>query len=149
MLALGRRVPVNRLLVAGLALFGLASIGCGLADSLAALIPLRVLQGLGGALVLCASLPMFAAAARPGDSPLYGWSAAAAIGAAVGPAAGGALTQLFTLALDLLRAGASRRRGGGGVVFATSRASAEPMAASESHVADSRRRASGGPLTRR
>jgi hypothetical protein len=49
----------------------------------------------GGALVLAASLPVFAGAARPGDSPLRGWSAAAAIGAAIGPAAGGVLTQLF------------------------------------------------------
>ena len=61
MLLVGRRVPAHRMLVSGLALFGLSSIGCGLADSLPALIPLRVLQGLGGALVLCASLPMFAA----------------------------------------------------------------------------------------
>jgi MFS family permease len=45
--------------------------------------------------VLAASLPVFAGAARPGDSPLHGWSAAAAIGAAIGPAAGGVLTQLF------------------------------------------------------
>src|SRR5438309_431923 len=90
-----RRVQSRAALVAGLVVFGLASIGCGAADSLAALIPLRCVQGLGGALVLCASLPLFAGAAREGDSPLYGWSAAAAIGAAVGPAAGGILTQLF------------------------------------------------------
>jgi len=32
---------------------------------------------------------------RPGDSPFNGWSAAAAIGIAVGPAVGGVLTQLF------------------------------------------------------
>lgn len=83
-------------LIAGLVVFGLASIGCGAANSVwPTLIVLRCLQGLGGALVLAASLPLFAQAARPGDSPLTGWSAAAAVGAAIGPAAGGVLTQAF------------------------------------------------------
>jgi predicted MFS family arabinose efflux permease len=94
-LPLAKRFASPRALLAGLALFGLASVGCAVANSLSVLIPLRCAQGVGGGLVLCASLPLFAGAARPGDSPLYGWSAAAAIGAAVGPAAGGLLTQLF------------------------------------------------------
>ena len=89
------RLAWRPVLVGGLALFAAASLGCGVASSLSALIPLRCAQGVGGALVLCASLPMFWNSARPGDSPLYGWSAAAAIGAALGPAAGGVLTQLF------------------------------------------------------
>jgi predicted MFS family arabinose efflux permease len=91
-----RRLDSFRALVAGLALFGLASIGCGLANSLTALVPLRCVQGAGGGLLLCASLPIFAGTARPGDSALNGWSAAAAIGIAVGPAAGGVLTQIFS-----------------------------------------------------
>ncbi len=82
-------------LLAGLTLFGLASIGCGVANSMAALVPLRCVQGVGGGLLLCASLPMFAGTARPGDSPLNGFSAAAAIGMAAGPAVGGILTQVF------------------------------------------------------
>jgi predicted MFS family arabinose efflux permease len=90
-----RRLDSTRALIAGLALFGLASLGCGVADSMAALVPLRCLQGVGGGLLLCASLPMLASTAPPGDSPLNGWSAAAAIGIAVGPAAGGVLTQIF------------------------------------------------------
>jgi predicted MFS family arabinose efflux permease len=89
------RLPWRPVLVGGLALFAAASLGCGAASRLSALVPLRCAQGVGGALVLCASLPLFWDVARPGDSPLYGWSAAAAIGAAVGPAAGGVLTQLF------------------------------------------------------
>ncbi len=95
-LLFARRLSSARALVSGLVLFGLASLGCGAANSLAVLVPLRCVQGVGGALILCSSLPLFAGSARPGDSPLYGWSAAAAIGAAVGPAAGGILTQLFT-----------------------------------------------------
>lgn len=90
-----RRLATAKALVAGLVIFGVASIGCGAADSMAALIPFRCLQGLGGGLLLAASLPVFASTARPGDSPLNGWSAAAAIGMAVGPALGGVLTQLF------------------------------------------------------
>src|SRR6516165_8454447 len=90
-----RQLDATRALIAGLALFGLASIGCGIADSMGALVPLRCLQGVGGGLFLCASLPMLASTARPGDSPLNGWSAAAAIGIALGPAAGGVLTQIF------------------------------------------------------
>jgi hypothetical protein len=95
-LLLHRQLASTRALVAGLILFGLASLGCGAANSLAVLVPFRCVQGVGGALVLCASLPLFAGAARPGESPLYQWSAAAAIGAAVGPAAGGVLTELFS-----------------------------------------------------
>ena len=84
------------MLVVGLVIFGLASIGCGASTRVwPELIVFRCLQGVGGALLLAASLPVFAAAARPGDSPLNGWAAAAAIGAAVGPAIGGVLTQLF------------------------------------------------------
>jgi MFS family permease len=90
-----RRLDSTRALIAGLALFGLASIGCGVANSMSALVPLRCLQGAGGGLLLCASLPMLASTVRPGDSPLNGWSAAAAVGIAVGPAAGGVLTQIF------------------------------------------------------
>jgi predicted MFS family arabinose efflux permease len=90
-----RRLDSTRALIAGLALFGLASIGCGVASSMSALVPLRCLQGVGGGLVLCASLPMLVSTVRPGASPLNGWSAAAAIGIAVGPAAGGVLTQIF------------------------------------------------------
>jgi predicted MFS family arabinose efflux permease len=95
-LPFARRLASGRVLIAGLGLFGLASIGCGAANSLAVLIPLRCVQGVGGALILCASLPLFAGAARPGESPLIGWAAAAAIGAAVGPAIGGVLTQIFS-----------------------------------------------------
>ena len=91
----GRRLPSTAMLVAGLIVFGLASLGCGASGSLGLLIALRCVQGVGGALVLAGSLPVFAGASRRGDSPLHGWSAAAAIGAAIGPAAGGVLTQLF------------------------------------------------------
>ncbi len=71
---------------AGLALFAAGSAGCALAGSLELLVALRVVQALGGALLLASALPMLGARR---------WSLAAAVGAALGPAAGGLLTQAF------------------------------------------------------
>jgi len=91
-----RTPAVEPLLVAGLLLFGAASLVSGLAGDLTTLLIARAFQGIGGAVLLCASLPPMARASTAGDpSPLRTWSAAAAIGAAVGPAAGGVLTQVF------------------------------------------------------
>jgi MFS family permease len=91
-----RTPPVEPMLVSGLLLFGAASLAAGLAQDLTALLVARAFQGLGGAVLLCASLPPMARASAAGDaSALRTWSAAAAIGAAVGPAAGGVLTQIF------------------------------------------------------
>ncbi len=89
------RLTSRPALITGLGVFGLASLGSGLANSLSVLVVMRCVQGLGGALLLCASLPLFADSARPGESPLASWAAAAAFGAAVGPAVGGLLTQVF------------------------------------------------------
>jgi MFS family permease len=92
-LPVARALASRRALAAGLAVFGLASLGSGAAGSLTMLIVWRCLQGAGGALLLCASLPLIGG--RDGDSALRSWATAAAVGAAVGPAAGGLLTQIF------------------------------------------------------
>lgn len=92
-LPVARALASRRALVAGLAIFGLASLGSGAAGSLTVLIIWRCLQGAGGALLLCASLPLIGT--RNGDGALRSWATAAAVGAAVGPAAGGLLTQIF------------------------------------------------------
>jgi MFS family permease len=89
------RLRSRRALVAGLTVFGLASLAAGAAGTLEVLIVARCAQGAGGALLLCASLPLFAEATGTEESPLAGWAAAAALGAAIGPAIGGILTQLF------------------------------------------------------
>jgi MFS family permease len=91
----GTRLASRPALVAGLAVFGLASLGSGAAGSLLVLVLWRCVQGGGAALLLCASLPLFAGERRAGTSVLQSWAATAAVGAAVGPAAGGILTQLF------------------------------------------------------
>jgi MFS family permease len=76
----------------GLALFAASSIACGAAPSLATLVAFRAVQGLGGALLLTASLP--AARGLAGARGVRLWAAAGLFGAAVGPAAGGLLTEL-------------------------------------------------------
>jgi MFS family permease len=82
-------------LVAGLTVFGLASLAAGSADALPVLIVARCAQGAGGALLLCASVPLIAGTTGTRESALAGWAAAAAVGAAIGPAIGGILTQVF------------------------------------------------------
>ncbi len=89
------RLGPRAALVAGLALFGFASIGCGLCSSIALLVPFRCVQGLGGGLLLCASLPLLTRGVRSADAAVHRWSTSAAIGMAVGPALGGLITQIF------------------------------------------------------
>lgn len=83
------------LLIGGLLVFGAASLGSGLSPSLHWLLLFRAFQGLGGGVLLCGSLPQLAAACRRGESALAVWASTAAVGAALGPAAGGLLTQAF------------------------------------------------------
>lgn len=80
---------------AGLVVFLAASIGCGLAWSLPALFTFRCLQGLGAALLLAGALPIFASLAGSARRGTAVWTAAGAVGVAVGPALGGVLTELF------------------------------------------------------
>jgi MFS family permease len=84
--AAARRLYTRPVLIAGLLLFAAATIGCAVATSLSLLVALRALQGIGGALALAGAL------AELGAKP---WAAAAAIGAAAGPALGGTLTEVF------------------------------------------------------
>ncbi len=80
--------------VAGMTLFGAASLGCGASDSLGLLLVLRGIQALGGAAALVAAFELLGAGrAGPGRRL---WVAASVFGIAVGPALGGALTQAFS-----------------------------------------------------
>lgn len=80
----------------GLAVFLAASLGCAAANSLDLLIVLRVVQGVGAALLLAGALPLLARLAGAAATGLAAWSAAAAIGSALGPVAGGVLTEVFS-----------------------------------------------------
>jgi MFS family permease len=89
-----RRYGDAHLGVAGMALFGAASLGCGASDSLGLLLVLRGIQALGGAAALVAAFELLGAGrAGPGRRL---WVAASVFGIAVGPALGGALTQAFS-----------------------------------------------------
>ena len=82
----------SRLGVVGVAVFALASLGCGLAGSLPLLLVLRALQAAGGAAMLAAA---FALLADGGPDGGPGWRAATLLGTATGPALGGAITQVL------------------------------------------------------
>ena len=89
-----RRVAPIPVLLAGLGIFAVASLGCGLAPNLPVLVGLRGVQGLGGAMLLAASLPALvrlAGGEREGRSI---WALAGSAGAVVGPALGGVITEL-------------------------------------------------------
>jgi predicted MFS family arabinose efflux permease len=89
------RLANRRSLVTGLAVFGLASLGAGTAGDLTTLIVWRCIQGAGAALLLSSSLPLLARGNQSASAVLRSWAATAALGAGLGPAAGGVLTQLF------------------------------------------------------
>ncbi|MET1079676.1 MAG: MFS transporter [Pseudomonas sp.] len=90
---LGDQVGRRRLLVAGSALFTLASVGCGLAPTLHWLIAARVAQGLGAAVMMALTLA-FIGATVPKDktgSAMGLLGTLSAIGTALGPSLGGLL----------------------------------------------------------
>jgi EmrB/QacA subfamily drug resistance transporter len=90
---LGRR----RIFMVGVALFTLASLICGLAESEATLIGARAVQGLGGAIISPAALSIVMTSFEEGaerNQALGIWGALGGGGAAVGVLAGGALTEV-------------------------------------------------------
>jgi EmrB/QacA subfamily drug resistance transporter len=91
--ALGDRVGQKRILLAGIALYGLSVVAIGFAPSFAPLIVGRFLQGLGEALILPNSLSVLGQA-FPADKKARAvgiWSAAAAVASGVAPAIAGAI----------------------------------------------------------
>jgi EmrB/QacA subfamily drug resistance transporter len=96
--AAGDRFGKRRLLIAGVALFGVASIGCAAAPSLGWLLAARFLQGVGAALLMPNSLAIlgvsFSGAAKGRAVGI--WAAAGAAGGAVGPVIGGWLTDVWS-----------------------------------------------------
>ena len=101
LLAAGRladRTGRRRAFAAGLALFALASLACGLAPSGGALLAARAVQGLGAALVAPAALALLMTvrpAGRARARALGWWTAAAAGGGASGWVLGGVLSGLL------------------------------------------------------
>jgi len=96
--ALGDRYGAKRLYQLGLGLFTAMSLACALAPTVGALIALRMLQGLGAAAMLPASLALLRHAFR---DPLERaraisfWASIVSLGFAAGPALGGVFTSAF------------------------------------------------------
>ena len=93
--SLGDRFGRRRIFCVGVALFALASIGCGLAQSVSQLIVARAAQGIGGALLVPGSLAIISASfdeAKRGQA-IGTWSAFTAITAGIGPILGGWLIE--------------------------------------------------------
>jgi MFS family permease len=85
-----------RLSSAGLLVFAAASLGCGLAPSIEALLAARCAQAIGGAAAVCAALELMPALSGSERRAARAWAAAGATGAALGPGVGGLLTELIS-----------------------------------------------------
>ncbi|MFD5571376.1 MFS transporter [Streptomyces cadmiisoli] len=95
---LGDRVGRRRVLLLGYTLFGVASAMAAVADTAQVLIAARALLGVGGAMIMPATLSILRQVfpdRRERAVAIGVWSAVAAVGAAVGPLLGGFLLEHF------------------------------------------------------
>lgn len=81
---------------AGLVVFAAACAGCAMAPSLEVLIVSRVVQAVGGALVIVACLELLVAATGSERAGASRWAAAGVAGAAIGPVIGGLMTSAIS-----------------------------------------------------
>jgi len=97
--ALGDRIGVRRVFVAGFAFFTVASLGCALSTSAAALIGARAAQGVGAALMVPCSLALLNHACANDETAraqsVALWAALGGIGVTAGPAVGGVLVAML------------------------------------------------------
>ena len=93
---LARRAGAGRVAAVGLAVFAGASLACGAAEELNTLIAARCVQAVGGAAAVTAALELMPMALGSERRAAVAWAAAGATGAALGPAVGGALTELVS-----------------------------------------------------
>ena len=91
---LARRRP-GPAYAAGLVVFAAASLGCGLAPSFEILVGARCVQAAGAALLVTAALDLLSQETGSDARAAHIWVTAGVAGAALGPAVGGILTELF------------------------------------------------------
>ena len=94
--ALGDRFGRNRIFGMGIALFAVASLACGLAPTIELLLVMRVIQGIGGALMVPGSLAIISAnfsSTRRGVA-IGTWSSFSTLTTMAGPAVGGVFASL-------------------------------------------------------
>ena len=89
--SLGDRLGRRRVYMAGVGLFTVASVGCGLSQDVGQLIVARALQGIGGALLVPGSLAIISAtfAGEARGRAIGTWSGFTAITSVIGPLLGG------------------------------------------------------------
>ncbi|MFC3577003.1 MFS transporter [Streptomyces yaanensis] len=94
---LGDRYGHKRLLLSGIALFGLASLGGTLASSPGAVVAARAVLGLGAAAIMPLSMAILPRVFSKEETPkaIAVWTAATALGMPVGPVVGGWLLDHF------------------------------------------------------
>ncbi|WP_194816560.1 MFS transporter [Nocardia sp. XZ_19_385] len=95
--SLADRYGRRRVMIIGLALFGLASLGATLADSSVEMIVARTVMGIGGALVLPSTLSILITVFDDEErrKAMGAWSAASVLGLIGGPVLGGVLIAHF------------------------------------------------------
>ena len=91
---LARRRPATVCAV-GAVVFAAASAACAVAPEFDVLLAARCVQAIGGAALVTASLELLAAQERSDAEAVRTWVKAGVIGAALGPAAGGIITQVL------------------------------------------------------
>ena len=102
--SLGDRFGRRRVFVVGVVWFAVASLLCGLAPNIGALIAARALQGVGGALLTPGSLAIISASFHGRDraAAIGAWSGLSGVSGAVGPFLGGWLVEWNWLAVFLI-----------------------------------------------
>jgi EmrB/QacA subfamily drug resistance transporter len=102
--ALGDEYGRKRMFVLGLVSFTAASVLCGIAPSIGALIAARALQGVGGALLVPGSLSLITASFRSEDhgAAIGAWAGLTGVATSIGPFLGGWLVDAVSWRLVFL-----------------------------------------------